>query len=1001
MMFHFYLCHHDSQLVDPFLLVVRRDYCEARRREHAEYTRSTDRAFKRQTKEMDKVRRARIADINLSLEDIHKLQSEELTTKKLEEYSSFVNSIVENDSRQCERDFQTFRKSAVTDENMDLIIERTKRDFPISFQFHNGMILPDRVRSTMDTRKKELSALWGFISSIRKRDPRLCISLAGLVSLSLASGKISDSMIKFVNHLGIAASKGVLTNRMKEIAARSANTWEWQANELFIMLFFDNMQYALPYKVQANGKSTNMIEGTSRFARKVIPFEPPDRVPFVTNEGQPKLTYVDQAIPAPINALPFEKLTDEQFVKLLEYEGGIQSALEPSVFQVEILGEESSSHVFDMNKMDPTDGSRCERYIKLLRKCRSYGGFWQYLSCRHTVASARVHAGPLQKHVSDYLDTVAAARKTVLSNARLFHMETVRQWFPQFEEETLTFLFAASIFREKTTQECAKVIVQLLLDCGLLVLCADKKIRVRPDWELYRVFINGDQYTVDKANQFTAKAAASLGAYSDDYESNMNIAKAMTRLLWSHGQLHISFRFCFGCYVIAYPGFLHPFQAAAQVTRLVMDSTKCFQLATTFLRIVYDQLYRGFLFHWLFNVAADGKYETIHDLVNGFDEFRESMYESCDEVYRFIASFFELCEDFFMYLDCVACADQLGCEMLLKHYQPIFYLCGMTNYKEVVWHQMDTMYGSETSIRDRETYRRSLMIRLNKGKSCIGTDTFGELVNLKTVSMNKSKDIKHCAAKSAAVTAVTQADEWRKRNMCFEEPKPPKSSTKKRTSFVRDRISELACVAGLYQETPGRMVSDLSLYSLLDDLETPFPPTEADDDGDDDELTAAERADKERNASIDAAVSGVIRKEDGNKSLSDESDDSESDDDNDEEESASDGGNGKKKRKLLTKNNKVRIGSSTQDLLTIDPKGVAKVNPYTKGKEMIAKDDVKEKRARKKVVQERKVKLVELCFRRICREKEVMSSSYCIHPLPSTDREESQRTYDSLYSPWK
>jgi hypothetical protein len=76
-----------------------------------------------------------------------------------------------------------------------------------------------------------------------------------------------------------------------------------------------------------------------------------------------------------------------------------------------------------------------------------------------------------------------------------------------------------------------------------------------------------------------------------------------------------------------------------------------------------------------------------------------------------------------------------------------------------------------------------------------------------------------------------------------------------------------------------------------------------------------------------------------------------------------------KKKKILTKANKLRIGSSTQDRMKIDPKEVANQNPFTKGKATIVKDNVKEKRARSKTEQDRKAKLAELCFLRCQRAR--------------------------------
>lgn len=372
--------------------------------------------------------------------------------------------------------------------------------------------------------------------------------------------------------------------------------------------------------------------------------------------------------------------------------------------------------------------------------------------------------------------------------------------------------------------------------------------------------------------------------------------------------------------------------------------------------------------HWIRSVAKPG-YENIHELVRGFEGFRKSMRTSNDAVYRYISFFFEVCETFFLFNDCVACADQLGCEMLMKHHQPIFYLCKMTNYKEVVWSNMDSLYGSETSIVERETVRRNLFVRVTKGKNCNGTDTLGEIHNKDTVGMNKSKSVENCVSKSASVRPASQAKQWAKRNILLEEPKPPKSSTKKRTETVRERVSELASLCEIYEEKNGREVSELTLtlYALLDDIQTPFPPEPVCKETDDDELTAAEREDRQRRKAIEALVGSVYRKGKGETNSSgevDSDDDSVADDDDDDAVSVDESGDGtkrkkEKKKKLLLKNGKIRIGNGSQEKMSIDPKDVSNTNPYTKGKELIEKDNVKEKRAQKKEVQERKEKLIE------------------------------------------
>jgi hypothetical protein len=196
------------------------------------------------------------------------------------------------------------------------------------------------------------------------------------------------------------------------------------------------------------------------------------------------------------------------------------------------------------------------------------------------------------------------------------------------------------------------------------------------------------------------------------------------------------------------------------------------------------------------------------------------------------------------------------------------------------------------------------------------------------------------------------------------------------------------------------------MCSQVDNLETPFQPKSSDDD---DELTAAERADRERNATIDALVKGVTAWKSGEvtASVNDNDDTDSEDEDSDEHDGTKMSMDGEvkektKKKKILTKANKLRIGSSTQDRMKIDPKEVAKnQNPFTKGKATIVKDNVKEKRARSKTEQDRKAKLAELCFLWCQRARTGTAAGRQLPLFPSGDHEDAQKRYDRNYSRWK
>jgi len=68
----------------------------------------------------------------------------------------------------------------------------------------------------------------------------------------------------------------------------------------------------------------------------------------------------------------------------------------------------------------------------------------------------------------------------------------------------------------------------------------------------------------------------------------------------------------------------------------------------------------------------------------------------------------------------------------------------------------------ERTVLERETRRRHKTIILNEGKNVIGTDAFCELLNLKTVIMNKSKTFERYSECSSAVTIVSHPDEFRR-----------------------------------------------------------------------------------------------------------------------------------------------------------------------------------------------------------------------------------------------
>lgn len=197
-------------------------------------------------------------------------------------------------------------------------------------------------------------------------------------------------------------------------------------------------------------------------------------------------------------------------------------------------------------------------------------------------------------------------------------------------------------------------------------------------------------------------------------------------------------------------------------------------------------------------------------------------------------------------------------------------------------------------------------------------------------------------------------------------------------------------------EQNGRKIKDVDLYAPLDDLKTVLRAAPTEDDKQDDEITLAENAVARRKDTISSFVEGIISKKDA--ANADDDANVEMEDDTNLPQAAV----VSRPKKMLLENGKVRIGTSHQERMKIDPKEVATKDPFAEGKKLIQKDNVSEKRKRKKQEHERKCKLAQMCHLRTRREHQALESrTVGIEPYPSTDHHEAIRSYHTDFSSWK
>lgn len=209
----------------------------------------------------------------------------------------------------------------------------------------------------------------------------------------------ADKSVKTVGSLGIATSTSSTERVIKDAQEKSSKPRAWLSKERWLVARFDNMVCDLAQKAQAEGKSANTVDGTSKLLREVEKWEAPDEAHFEVSEGRPDAAHAGQATPAPALLPPVELLDDEKLKKLLSSKAGVSHNLKPKTFQADTLGLPEGAAELGASKMDPADGKRAEACLKLLCHNYTYALMHQFLSTDSTIQAGFVplsssHASP-------------------------------------------------------------------------------------------------------------------------------------------------------------------------------------------------------------------------------------------------------------------------------------------------------------------------------------------------------------------------------------------------------------------------------------------------------------------------------------------------------------------------------------------------------------------------------------------------------------------------------
>ena len=258
-----------------------RSNTDQRRLALTESSRELARQATRNEKEAVQASPARYIEQFANYSEINKIVSQDATPEKLRAFTVLVKQIVYTRITALTKGFCVMNRSLLASDDVDTILLHAEVHFPFTFNYQLALVISARIRKDVPKEKK-LASLWSMIESFRKRNKNYCTAFATIVALSLMGGATPDSVIVFLQKMGVSVGKTSVLNEIRSVKAQVDNSASWLATEKYLCAWIDNLQYILPVKVQSEGRANNEVAGTSRLMLRVKEYVPPDMVAFET-----------------------------------------------------------------------------------------------------------------------------------------------------------------------------------------------------------------------------------------------------------------------------------------------------------------------------------------------------------------------------------------------------------------------------------------------------------------------------------------------------------------------------------------------------------------------------------------------------------------------------------------------------------------------------------------------------------------------------------------------
>jgi hypothetical protein len=437
---------------------------------------------------------------------------------------------------------------------------------------------------------------------------------------------------------------------------------------------------------------------------------------------KPKLTYLDQTIPPPMNLhVPKSWKDSDILFRVIPSMGPLESKRSLSVDAYwSILKRSQLLDVFSQFRWRSMRNARAKEVRQLvhhdLHRNESYA-----------VSSKELR----HNHLWSLLDSCSQP----LKNARSLQARMMATYNEDSREPSSVVICPLYPRDEVSKKGSLLVLTNALQQAGFLHKSGDRHFKLGPFAFNRRLILFGDMLTDDmmaSVKEHVISRLTYLG--KEEYVSILN--NAMIRSTHLNGMLHVKMHNLCVIFWFFYGGFLQALQAELRFKRIQQNPMRGhYKDHEVFAKLVFNALKAHQLEVWLTTVTEIESFKTADDpltcLENSFQSFCDRQLSSQDDMSRLAANFMKEFAAFERLDSSIRCGDAVICEKEFIESLPRYKASKKFRYGNGVMRMCEVLY-EESSTQLLELIRRNWSVVLNRSKGAIAPDDLCEKINLWT-----------------------------------------------------------------------------------------------------------------------------------------------------------------------------------------------------------------------------------------------------------------------------